>query len=173
MGSLLTPAQVQHYPGHNIHRPTFLCDRLMGPTILNGILPSGSNVEQMVRQRRWSRKEGGGASQAESEAVNLARAIHLMIMESRSLQAALEENCALEVLLRRLWCLLNVEEMAHQGSIPKHQAWEAVLPVLEHLPDANLHQTAVDTFVRREFAALSRFRTAASRPAPHASGAEE
>ncbi len=159
---LITPAQVMPYPGRNILRPTLLCDRLFGPAILNGFIASGMNVEQYVRQISWAKIDNGRRiNSAEAEAVNLARVIHLTILEAESVQRALENSCGMEIMLRRLWCLLKVEQMVTSENYTRAQAWTAVQFVLEHNPLSVLQTTAVDSYVRRELSALSRFHTAA------------
>ncbi len=162
--ALLTPAQVMEYPGLATSEPTLLCDRLFGPTILNGFLASGTNVERFVRQSTWMKPENGRRTNtAEAEAVSLANSIHLMILEARSVRSALEKHSSQEVMLRRLWCLLKVEEMVCGEGYTRAQAWEAVQFVLEHRPQSVLKTTALDSYVRRGLSALSRFRTAAQR----------
>lgn len=138
-----TPDQGPDYPGQHVSSPHLFKEQRVGPTILAGLLALGTKVQDYVRDlyRSWT---GPNASQsARSEAVNVARVTHLLILTIRCPQRALIQHPALEVILRRLFALLQFERLVFNDNFKWAEAWEVASEVLEHTPMAHVQETAL------------------------------
>lgn len=56
---------------------------------------------------------------AHAEAVNLARTLSLLILEAKCPRVALRSSIVLEILLRRLFCVMEVEKMIGKTNITR------------------------------------------------------
>lgn len=92
-----------------------------------------------------------------AEAVNLARIAHLLILKAGCPQAALRSTVILEPLLRRLYCVLEVEHNVHSLELTRAQAWSMGDSVLENRPEAHLASGEMDEFIHSRFNARAKF----------------
>lgn len=63
----------------------------------------------------------------------------------------------LEPLLRRLYCVVEVERYVHTKGLTRAQAWEVFDTVLGNKPDAHLAASEMDGFLHSSFNARSTF----------------
>ena len=144
---LILPSDLPtEYPGRASCLPRLNVPELMGPTILTQLLQLGENVEAVVRSRRWDRT----STASEMEAVTLARMIHLKLLSYKTLQEALERDTSLEVVLRRLYAILKVEEEVTKYHVDRRTAWDSMDAILETQPASTLRSPALDSFLRQE-----------------------
>lgn len=82
----------------------------------------------------WKSESKSFSPPAQSEAVNLARALHLLILEARCPRQALRNSLVPEFLLRCRFCLLEVEKQVALTGISRTRAWQGVDSVLDTVP---------------------------------------
>lgn len=147
------------YPGMVIAKPSIEAQERMGPTILSELLLGGRDLETHVRavMGAWKLESKNFSPSAHAEAVNLALVLHLMILEARCPRAALRNSLATEVMLRRLFCLLEVERQVAQGSVSRPRAWQSVDMLLEHRPDGYTSGATMSKFIADTFNQISKF----------------
>ena len=78
--ALRLPSQLPQYPTHGTSRILLAVSEIIGPSILYNFIKHGLNVEKYVRTRPcW--QNGQHPEQIELEALTLARALHLTLMQ--------------------------------------------------------------------------------------------
>lgn len=158
------------YPGQDVTQASIQVSERMGPTILVEFLLPGRDLETHVRtvMAMWKGESKSFSPFAHAEAVNIPRVLHILILESHCPKVELRASLVPEVLLRRLWCLLEVERQVAQTGITRARAWQSVEPVLEHRPEAYSPGTAMSKFISERFNAISKFESnlAKKPPAP-------
>lgn len=100
------------------------------------------------------------------EAVNIARTLHLLILEAYCPHAALRQSLVPEILLRCLFCLLEVDKQVAQMSISRTRAWRAVDSVLEHRAESYASGSTMAKFVAERFNAMAQFEMNVMRKPP-------
>ena len=80
-----------------------------------------------------------------------------MFLQHGCPRALLSESPAAEVMQRPLWFVMEAERVLTEESLEKSCSWEAVRHVLEHTPASQYAETALYTYMRREYAALHPF----------------
>lgn len=126
------------YPGQHSSRPSLQVSERMGPTIMTDFLLHGRDLETHVRgvMGNWKTVSKSFSPSAHAEAVTLTRALHLLVLEAGCPRVALRRSVVPEVLLRRLFCLLEVERQVAQTQVTRARAWQTVDSVLEHRAEA-------------------------------------
>lgn len=152
---------VPAYPGLGVTRPSLFVQERMGPTILIDMLASGRDLESHVRSvmGMWKHSSKNFSPAAHSEAVCLARCLHIFILEMGCARVALRTSKLPEIMLRRLFCVLEVERQVASSNVPRARAWQTVETVLEHQPDAYATGATMAKFVADRFNAISKFET--------------
>jgi len=161
---LATPEEVGHYAGLGVARPQLLVRNRLGASILREFLLSGQNPEVYIRQRfsDLGTKDREPSVQAFAEAVSLARTIHFIIHMFGDVSTALRQCEALEISLRRLWVLLEVEQACFNGTKRK-DAWRTFGSILEHTVHGQQSNSIVHQVMRRDFYQTEKFANAVRR----------
>lgn len=164
---LASPEEVGIYPGLGTARPTLLVQNRLGASILRQFLLDGQNIELFTRQRfaDLRTKDREPSTQAFAEAVSLARTIHFIIHMFGNTATALRQCDALEISLRRLWVLVEVEQACFNGTTRKN-AWKTYGVLLEHTVHGQQSNSVVHQLVRRDFYTMERFSNAVGRMRP-------
>jgi len=161
---LSSPEEVGNYPGLGNSRPMLLVQARLGASILRQFLLDGQNIELFTRQRfaDLRSKDREPSTQAFSEAVSLARTIHFTIHMFGDVATALRQCDALEISLRRLWVLVEVEQACFNGSTRKN-AWKTFGVILEHAVHGQQMNSVVHQLMRRDFYTMEKFNNAVGR----------
>jgi len=161
---LVSPEEVEAYPGLGTSRPRLLVQTRLGASILRQFLLEGQNIELFTRQRfaDLRTKDREPSTQAFAEAVSLARTIHFTIHMFGDVATALRQSDALEISLRRLWVLVEVEQACFNGTTRKN-AWKTFGVLLEHTVHGQQSNSVVHQLVRRDFYTMERFNNAVGR----------
>lgn len=145
------------YAGSAISDGRLLVKQMHGLDILTDLLVQGSNIHLVVRNQPWPRKSNNTPYASEIEALTIARAVHLNLMSFATINEALKFCPWLEVLLRRLWALLETEKLT-AGPVPLLRD-EAVLQVRfahEIYPDQALVHSVLSKSCRKAVSTMSR-----------------
>ena len=118
----------QQFPSHGLR-----VEETHGPGMLLDMLFDVTSVMQHVRSHTFVKSEFSRVSPYEYEAVSLARSLDLRLATYPSAYHALVIDPSLEVDIRRLYCILEVENAVFEGK-PRHLAWEKLTPLLETTP---------------------------------------
>ena len=117
--------------------------------ILTGLLQEGhSSLEQLVRQRQWSRTATGEPFLSEAEALTLARILHLNLMMYSTVQQVLDSCPWMETALRRLYAILHVERFAAHTQRPA--LWRVASAMCEVYPEMGAKIPALDKMLSQE-----------------------
>lgn len=145
--------QVPDYPGIYTETPSLHVHAGVGPTILANLLASGVGVEMRVRYlfQQWSLRTKSFSFHAHAECINLAHGIHLQILEAKSAQVALRASLRMEMDLRRLHALLEVEKAVCSDGITRAQTWSSKHHLLENLPDGSIVDNAIFRMMQRNY----------------------
>lgn len=160
MMQLRTVDQIPSYPGQATSVPSLMCAERMAPTIITALTASGRDIESQTRAlfQAWKTSKAHSTHSA-AEAVCLARCIHLTILQAGGAAAAVTGWMAMEVMLRRLYALIEVERMVVEESYDRGTAWEVVKSLLEHRLESHLGESALTHILRREATAAAKFKT--------------
>jgi len=161
---MASPEEVGHYAGLGTSPPQLLVRHRLGASILREFLLDGQNPEIYTRQRfaDLRTKEREPSLQAYAEAVSLARTVHFIIHMFGNVATALRQCDALEIALRRLWVLLEVEQACFTG-VSRKNAWRTYGIILEHTVHGQQSNSIVHQVMRRDFYAMERFDNAVGR----------
>ena len=155
----IRPNQLQSYPG----RSSVILNvrELMGPSILHSFCQDGLNIELVVRHVRWPRQADGRPFQSEIEALTLARILHFHFSKCKSMEEGISLHPWTEIALRRLWSLLEVQNLTSGPSpLTRDEAWQQVLPSMEVYPDVGIHVPAMRSLMHRQVSDASSARNA-------------
>lgn len=131
----------------------------MGPTILAEMLMAGRDLEAHVRgvMGAWEAQSKNFSQAVFSEAVNLARMLHLAILEAGCPRFVLRTSLVPEVALRRLFCLLEVERQVATADTDRKRAWRSVECVLEHHAEAFASGATMSKYIADRFNQAAKF----------------
>lgn len=137
----------------------------MGPTILADMLMAGRDLETHVHgvMNGWKAESKNFSPAAHAKAINLARAIHLLILEARCPRIALRSSLVPEMMLRRLFCLLEVEKQVALTGLARARAWQTADSVLEHRPESYASSAVMAKFSADRFNQIAKFESNAAR----------
>lgn len=135
---MVTVDELPPYPSQDTPKPTLHVTSRLGPTILAHYLATGRDLEHHVRTNMLSLKASSKnfSMHTYAEALNLARCLHLTILESGSARSALRASVVPEVMLRRLYALLECERLVSVDGMARAQAWSVAGQLLEHTSTA-------------------------------------
>lgn len=160
------PSQIPFYPTHGTTPVSLAVTEILGPSILYNFIKHGQTVETYVRSRPyWQNQQH--PEQIELEALTHARAIHLTLMQYPSPSAAILACPWMEVVLRRLYTLLKVEEThAKYPHLSRTTIWEGYKPALESQRDDGLIVPVLENTRIQHIAAETRTNAAMLRMNP-------
>lgn len=124
-------------------------DTLLGPEILYGMLSGGQElltyITTFFHLHAIHRKPTVVPKYAEVEATTLARLLQMTLLDSQCPISMVEQTPWMEVALRRLFVILQIEEsIASSASITRDVAWEAWSHIMEITPRPRLSAPITD-----------------------------
>lgn len=160
------PSQVPFYPTHGTTPVSLAVTEILGPSILYNFIKHGQTVETYVRSRPYWQSQQH-PEQIELEALTHARALHLTLMQYPSPSAAIMACPWMEVVFRRLYALLKVEEThAKYPHLSRTIIWEGYKPALESQRDDGLIVPVLENTRIQHIAAETRTNAAMLRMTP-------
>lgn len=155
----MTADELPPYPSQDTAKPTLHVTSRLGPTILAHYLSTGRDMEHHVRTNMmaWKSASNKFSTHTYAEALNLARCLHIMILEQGSPRNALVMSAVPEVMLRRLYALMESERMVNVDGIARAQAWTVVGQLLEHNVDGMVSENPLNKIMQHEFNAQAKF----------------
>ena len=149
-------SHLKTYPGKANATDTLQVRTLMGPAILQALSQKGVNVEMTIRSHSWSRRDGQPYT-AEIEALTWARVVHLNLLKYSTMGDALRDCPWMEVALRRLWTIMEIEKMCTgPNAVSREEAQTALVSAMEVYPSSNISVPEMEQTVRRHFSTQSR-----------------
>lgn len=121
-------SEVPNYPDHNTSLPTLYCQERKSTTILRSLTSSGHDVETHEGSsfHSWRTLSNKSSMTGAPEAINLARYIHLSILTSFSPHLAMASFPQPEIMLRNLYAVIEVKQLACTRGHGRSSAWEVL-----------------------------------------------
>ena len=159
---LRNPSEIRIYPALKAHTPSPFTDAAYDSTILDSLVASRQNLEDTVRSiyGKWVNPGFQVSPAARAEEVNLERCTHLQILDQGSGARWIASTAASEVLLRRLWCLSDLERKVIEEHVPRREAWISVRTIPEHTPLGLQPDRPLNQIMRREYSTRHRYHLA-------------